>query len=129
MALVPMGAGARLPQKILQRAVRELRLPPHTALAHAWQGTAAMTTDALPLLSAIKPGLIGAVGCNGRGVAFTTALGRALAQALAEGSPLPLPTKPARSIPFRPFARHAPALVLARGLWSDARALRHPPTP
>ncbi|WP_333831041.1 NAD(P)/FAD-dependent oxidoreductase [Pararhodobacter sp.] len=129
MALVPMGAGARLPKKILQRAVRELRLPPETRLAHAWQGTAAMTTDALPLLAELQPGLIGAVGCNGRGVAFTTALGRALAQALAEGSPLPLPTKPARSIPFRPFARHAPALVLARGLWSDARALRHPPTP
>ena len=28
-----------------------------------------------------------------------------------------------------PIARHAPALVLAKGLWSDARALRHPPTP
>jgi len=129
MAMVPMGAGTRLPNKILQRAIRELRLPTDTALAHAWHGTAAMTTDALPLLSAIKPGLIGAVGCNGRGVAFTTALGRALAQALANHSPLPLPTKPASPIPFRPLARHAPALVLARGLWSDARALRHPPAP
>lgn len=129
MALVPMGAGTRLPHKILQRAIRELRLPPDTALAHAWQGTAAMTTDALPLLTEIAPGLIGAVGCNGRGVAFTTSLGRALAQALADNAPLPLPARPAMPIPFRPFARHAPALVLARGLWSDARALRHPPTP
>jgi len=129
MALVPFGAGTRMPQKILQRAVRELRLPPETRLAHAWQGIAGMTTDALPLLTEIEPGLIGAVGCNGRGVAFTTALGRALAQALAKGSVLPLPSKPATPIPLRPVARHAPALVLAKGLWSDARALRHPPTP
>lgn len=129
MALVPLGAGTRLPQKILQRAIRELHLPANTALAHAWRGTAAMTTDALPLLTELQPGLIGAVGCNGRGVAFTTSLGRTLAQTMADGSPLPLPARPARAIPFRPFARHAPALVLARGLWSDARALRHPPTP
>lgn len=127
MALVPVGAGNRLPQKIMQRAVHELRLPATTRLAHAWQGTAAMTTDALPLLAELQPGLIGAVGCNGRGVAFTTALGRALAQSLADGAPLPLPAHPARPIPFRPLARHAPALVLARGFWSDARALRHPP--
>lgn len=128
MALWPFGAGARMPRKILARAVRELRLPPATRLAHAWQGTAAMTTDALPLLAELAPGLIGAVGCNGRGVAFTTALGRALAQSLADdGAPLPLPANPARPIPFRPLARHAPALVLARGLWSDARALRQPP--
>lgn len=128
MALVPLGAGSRLPRKILQRAIAQLRLPASTQLAHAWQGTAAMTTDALPLLSEIAPGLIGAVGCNGRGVAFTTALGRALAQALASRGTLPLPLRPATPIPMRPFARHAPALVLARGLWTDARALRHPPT-
>ncbi|KPP99482.1 MAG: sarcosine oxidase [Rhodobacteraceae bacterium HLUCCA12] len=129
MALMPIGAGSRLPQKILQRAIAELRLSADTALAHAWQGTAAMTTDALPLLSELQPGLIGAVGCNGRGVAFTTSLGRALAQAMDSGGSLPLPAKTAMPIPFRPFARHAPALVLAKGLWSDARALRHPPTP
>ncbi|MCC5971804.1 MAG: FAD-binding oxidoreductase [Pararhodobacter sp.] len=129
MALVPLGAGTRLPQKIVQRAIRELRLPADITLAHAWHGTAAMTTDALPLLTEIAPGLTGAVGCNGRGVAFTTALGRALAQAMADNGPLPLPTKHPYPIPFRPLARHAPALVLARGLWSDARALRHPPTP
>lgn len=127
MALVPIGAGTRLPQKILQRAIGELRLPSETPLAHVWQGTAAMTTDALPLLAEIEPGLIGAVGCNGRGVAFTTSLGRALARALADNTPLPLPSRPALPIPLRPFARHAPALVLARGLWTDARALRHPP--
>ncbi|MCC5989621.1 MAG: FAD-binding oxidoreductase [Pararhodobacter sp.] len=48
MALWPVGAAARLPRKILDRAIRELRLPLTTRLAHAWQGTAAMTTDALP---------------------------------------------------------------------------------
>ncbi|MCC6002137.1 MAG: FAD-binding oxidoreductase [Pararhodobacter sp.] len=127
MALVPLGAASRMPQKIVQRAIRELRLPSHTALAHAWQGTAAMTTDALPLLSQMEPGLFGAVGCNGRGVAFTTALGRGLAQALAGSAPLPLPLNAAPAIPLRPLARHAPALVLARGLWADARALRQPP--
>ena len=127
MALCPFGAAARMPRKILARAIRELRLPQATRLAHAWQGTAAMTTDALPLLAELAPGLIGAVGCNGRGVAFTTALGRALAQVLANDTPLPLPAQRARPVPLRPLARHAPALVLARGLFTDARALRHPP--
>lgn len=129
MALLPPLADAgRVGRRILARAVRELALPPETRLAHVWHGTAAMTTDALPLLAEFQPDLFGAVGCNGRGVAFTTALGRALALAFAGQRPLPLPLSRPRPIPFRRLGWLAPSAVLLRGMATDARALRHPPT-
>ena len=61
--------------------------------------------------------------------AFATALGRAVTRAIADGTEMPLPLQPARPIPLRTVGRLAPSLVLLKGLWTDARARRHPPAP
>ncbi len=68
-------------------------------------GAAAVTTDYLPHLHEPAPGLLIDAGCQGRGVALQTALGRAIATSIAtqNAEALPLPVTPLRSIPFHRF--------------------------
>lgn len=128
MALIPYRAEARMARRIVERLARELGLPAVPKVEHVWRGTAAMTSDGLPLLTTLGAGIVGAVGCNGRGVAFTTVLGEALGTWLAEGADpqdTPLPLVLARPLPVRGLARWAPSLVLLRGLWADRQAMGH----
>ncbi|MBM3612068.1 MAG: FAD-binding oxidoreductase [Alphaproteobacteria bacterium] len=71
--------------------------------AHRWGGQVAVTLDRLPRLFALAPGVWATIGCNGKGVAWCTALGAPLA-ALLSGTPardLPLPPEERlREIPF-----------------------------
>ena len=76
---------------------------------YRWGGKIAMTTDFLPRLHALGPGVFAALGCNGRGVALATGIGRVLAD-LARGvaaADVPLPITPMRQIPFFEFRRPA----------------------
>jgi len=70
---------------------------------HWWGGQVAVTLDRLPRLFALAPGVWATYGCNGKGVAWCTALGVPLA-ALLTGTPardLPLPPEERlREIPF-----------------------------
>ena len=71
-----------------------------------WHGDFALTTDGLPHLFEAGPGAWGWIGCNGRGVALSVAMGSVLAD-LVRGRPTaaaPLPVEPLRPIPFRPVA-------------------------
>lgn len=69
-----------------------------------WSGKVALTKDSLPHIHLLAPNLYAALGCNGRGVAACTTLGKVMAQfvggATAEELPLPV------SAPDR-FALHA----------------------
>lgn len=80
-----------------------------------WFGRVAMTPDNLPHLHEPHPGLLMAVGCQGRGIGLMVALGRALARYLAEGSreALPLPITPVVPIPLHRFRRLGVAAHLA----------------
>jgi glycine/D-amino acid oxidase-like deaminating enzyme len=87
----------------LQRAMR--RLYPalrDIPVEHRWFGRVAMTPDHLPHLHEPEPGLITAIGCQGRGVGLMTALGRRLADYVATGdrAVLPLPLTRMRPIPL-----------------------------
>ncbi len=66
-----------------------------------------MTLDHLPHLHEPEPGLLAAVGCQGRGIGLMTALGPRLADYVVSGdrSALPLPVTPIRPIPLHRF-RH-----------------------
>ncbi|CAM5762233.1 FAD-dependent oxidoreductase [Labrys miyagiensis] len=66
-----------------------------------------MTPDHLPHLHEPEPGLIAAVGCQGRGVALMTALGPRLSDYVLSGDSrvLPFELTPIRPIPFHRF-RH-----------------------
>lgn len=87
----------------LERAVA--RLFPQLAgvpIAHRWCGRVSVTRDFLPHLHEPEPGLIALIGCMGRGVALQTALGAAIAEALATGdrAAIPLPIVPIRRLPL-----------------------------
>jgi glycine/D-amino acid oxidase-like deaminating enzyme len=124
MAVLPHGADRRLPEKIHARLLRELGL--RAPLAFAWRGVAAITPDLMPRLYRPEPGLFAAIGCNGRGIAITTALGRVLAEAATGADPdgLPVPLHPLRPLPLHALARHAPRLALLQGLVRDWRSSR-----
>lgn len=78
-----------------------------------WNGEMAMTQDHLPHFHELAKGMYTALGCNGRGVAMNTALGRALADALTgtPASALEVPLTRMSTIPAHALARR-----VARGL-------------
>lgn len=72
-----------------------------------WGGRFALTTDHLPHIGNPAEGLYFALGCNGRGVALISQIGRLLAD-LAHGLPheeAPLPVSTITPIPFHRFRR------------------------
>jgi glycine/D-amino acid oxidase-like deaminating enzyme len=124
MAIVPIGAHRRMARAIVARLAAELRLPTVPNVAHVWRGTAAMTPDFLPHLYEFGPGMVGGIGCNGRGIAATAMLGEVLADA-ACGTPLddlPVPLASSRPLPLHRFAGLAVSAALAQARWQDWRA-------
>lgn len=127
MALVPVAAEGRMARRIVRRLAHELGLPAVPDVDYVWRGTAAMTPTGLPLLADHGGGAYGAVGCNGRGVAFTTVFGAALARWMAAGADpaaAPVPLAAAKALPMRPLARMALSAVLLKGMFADRRARR-----
>lgn len=73
---------------------------------YRWAGRVAVTADFLPHLHEPEPGIVMALGYNGRGVAMATAMGRALARYLTgNDNALPLPFTPIKPIPFHGLQR------------------------
>lgn len=70
-------------------------------ITHRWFGKVGMTPDHRIRLCKPAPGLLAATGFNGRGVALSVSLGKAMADHLAKGLPLPIPSSP--TIPNLPF--------------------------
>lgn len=94
---------------------------------YVWSGVIAATTDSLPRFVALAPGLDAAIGCNGRGVALTTSLGREIA-ALYSGrigaEAFTLPHEPPKPVPGRRLAAIGPHLWLPWSEWRDRREAR-----
>jgi len=94
---------------------------------YVWNGVIAATTDSLPRFLSLSPGLDAAIGCNGRGVALTTSLGRDIAGLYSgklEVSDFPLAHERPRGVPGRALAEHGPSLWLPWSTfrdWQDAR--------
>lgn len=85
----------------------------------AWTGIIAGTLDFLPRMIRLAPGLEAAIGCNGRGIALTTALGRELGPWLSgrtADEDFVLPVRAPSAIPFSRVAGLGPHLVLP--LWT-----------
>jgi glycine/D-amino acid oxidase-like deaminating enzyme len=70
-----------------------------------WSGLLALTMDHLPHLHEPAAGLITALGCNGRGIAVSTAMGKIISDRLlgAAEESLPIPLTPIQEIPLRRF--------------------------
>jgi glycine/D-amino acid oxidase-like deaminating enzyme len=71
----------------------------------SWSGRVAMTADHLPHTHRPAPGIVAALGYNGRGVAMATALGLAIGAHLADPVQ-PLPLQPSEMKPLPLHALH-----------------------
>ncbi|MDX8439477.1 NAD(P)/FAD-dependent oxidoreductase [Mesorhizobium australafricanum] len=120
MHVVGAGAETRVPQAIWRRLATHLELPNVPPLQYSWSGMAAVEPDFLPRLVDLGPGLIAGFACNGRGIAMTTAMGKALADWAGgmNAGDLPLPFAPPSPISFHELVRYAPNVLLA---WSILR--------
>lgn len=103
-------------------ASRVWRLYPHLAplrWTERWSGWVAMTVDQFPHLHALAPGVVTALGCNGRGIAAATMLGRDLAALVSDGmdAETVFPV-----VPLRPLPWHRVAPLLVRSLAEVYRA-------
>ncbi|PWF23929.1 NAD(P)/FAD-dependent oxidoreductase [Corticimicrobacter populi] len=74
---------------------------------YRWAGRIAVTRDFLPHVHQPAPGLTMALGCNGRGIALATSMGKHLADLLSGGNPsaFPYPLSEMRSIPLHGLQR------------------------
>jgi glycine/D-amino acid oxidase-like deaminating enzyme len=71
---------------------------------HRWGGRVAIHPDYMPHLHEPAPGLMTAIGCQGRGIGWQTAIGIELARRVLDRShEMPLPFMPVRPIPLHAF--------------------------
>jgi glycine/D-amino acid oxidase-like deaminating enzyme len=96
---------------------------PDLEIDYIWGGQIAVTQDHLPHIHQIAPGLLAGLGCNGRGVALSTVMGRllaetALGQSLAE---LPIPITGIKRYPFHRFHRVGIKIAVAWKEFCDNR--------
>ena len=125
LAIAP-GYEQRLRQRIGQRLL-EL-FPQLQALAplqfdYLWHGVFAATPDKLPRFWRLDDGVLGWVGCNGRGLAFGTALGPVLADAAldCDQAAIKLPFEAPRMIRGHSWARLGVAAGTLYYRWRDGR--------
>lgn len=113
-AALAAGAPGRLRRSLVARLKRLLPIAGPLEADFAWSGVIAVTRDRLPRVFELDRGLFAAVGCNGRGLALSTALGGVLAEFLAGADPGALPVPIARPAPIRGHlaARHLPSVLL-----------------
>jgi glycine/D-amino acid oxidase-like deaminating enzyme len=117
------GWESRIRARIGERAAKvypQLGVP---RFDYVWHGYVGVNQDRLPHIHELAPGVLAWTGCNGRGVALATAIGREFARAAAgmAAQDLALPLGP-----VKPIAAHGLAVKLAPaalGLyrWRDAR--------
>jgi glycine/D-amino acid oxidase-like deaminating enzyme len=97
-----------------------------TPWEHRWSGRVALTADHLPHLHEPRPGVLTALGYNGRGVAMAIVMGRLLAARALGAGPAELgwPVTPVAPIPLHRWRLPAMALVVHVKRfrdWLDAR--------
>lgn len=92
----------------LQAAIRRIFPmidPSH--IDYVWSGKVAITKDSLPHLHILAPGLITALGCNGRGVAMCTMMGKIIADLASGTAPadIAFPVTAPSPFPFHQFRK------------------------
>lgn len=81
---------------------------------HRWGGRVAVHVDYLPRLHQPQPRLLVAIGCQGRGIAWQSAMGAELARLAVDAHYDPvLPFSPVRPIPFHRFKALGVAATIA----------------
>lgn len=123
---LPLARASRLRRHIGARLLKLFpQLQPLAPLRfdHYWHGVLAITPDKLPRFWRLDDGVAGWGGCNGRGLAFGTALGPVLADALLDGdrAAVKLPFEAPRPIAGHRWAQLAVPVTTLYYRWLDRR--------
>jgi glycine/D-amino acid oxidase-like deaminating enzyme len=125
-ALVNAANGAeRLMPHVGERLARLFPQIGPVRFDYVWNGYVGMTRDYMPRLHRLGPGGYAWVGCNGRAVALSVALGREFARVIA-GAPeaeVALPFTDPEPIPFHPLVRRLAPLMLLEYKRRDLREI------
>lgn len=115
--------GASERQRILNGLATVYPQFPGLELDYIWGGQIAVTQDHLPHIHQPAPGLHVGLGCNGRGVALSTVMGRLLAQTVLgqDTDDLPIPVCPIKKYPFYRFHKVGIKIAVA---WKEFRDRR-----
>jgi glycine/D-amino acid oxidase-like deaminating enzyme len=99
-------------ERVLRKMFPQLAGAP---IAHRWCGRVTITRDHLPHLHEPAPGLLIDIGCQGRGIGLQTAMGKAMADYVADGdaAELPVPLTPIAPIPLHFLQRAYVAATIA----------------
>jgi glycine/D-amino acid oxidase-like deaminating enzyme len=85
-----------------------------TAFTHRWAGRVAIHPDYWPRLHVPQPGLFAAIGCQGRGIGWQSAMGAELARMVLDRDHEPvLPVTGVARIPFAPLKRMGVSMTIA----------------
>lgn len=122
--IVPFGWDNRIRARITERIRRVFPQIGDVRFDYTWWGYIAATADKMPHVYDLAPGVLTWTGCNGRGVALATTLGRELALA-SNGTPLrdiaaPVETR-LRTITGHAFRSLGIAWNVAKARQLDAR--------
>ena len=86
----------------------------HFEFTHRWAGRVAIHPDYWPRLHAPGPGIVAAIGCQGRGIGWQSAMGAELARIVLDKDHEPvLPVSGATRIPFAPLKRLGVSITIA----------------
>lgn len=124
--VIPAGGHERLKGRIGERLQRIFPQIGDVRFTAVWNGFIGMTDDYAPRIHALGPSAFAWVGCNGRGVALSTALGREFARAVQGESldRLALPVTEIRPLPFHGMVRRLAPLMLLEYRRRDALEIR-----
>ena len=91
--------------RVKARAIRVFPQLENVKWEYQWGGRVAMTKDTLPFLHQVAPGLMAAMGYNGRGVGMGTMMGKTIAEAITADSwdETAFPVTSAESFVFHQF--------------------------
>ncbi len=111
---LPATSPQRMQASLRQRLLSMVPISGPCEIDHGWSGVIAISRLLLPQVTEIATGFYAAVGCCGRGIAVSTALGRDVATFVQTGDPdmLSVPVRPPAPLPGRALLRHLPALLL-----------------
>jgi glycine/D-amino acid oxidase-like deaminating enzyme len=123
--LSSIAAQPRLKARVATRLARLFPALEGVRFDHVWNGKVALTRDGMPHIHQIGPDGYAWVGCNGRALALSHAIGREFARAIlgADRRDLALPFTEPVPIPWQPLVRTIAPLNLLRHRWRDAREM------
>jgi glycine/D-amino acid oxidase-like deaminating enzyme len=121
----PGNKPARLKARVTERLQRLWPQIGEVSFDYIWNGYVGMTTDFLPRIHRLGPDAYGWIGCNGRAVALSIALGNELSKAVrgVSESDLALPFTQAVPIPAHGLLRKLAPLMLLVYRRRDAREM------